>query len=243
MIPTQCPLGQDTRMCAYCAHKDSCANRCDLAKCDIIWGEISGDLTDQTDLAAEFASIRSEITQANSFSQVRLNIIDENLYVVAPVGLLNTDTDKPVFARYVKSSIRKSDGKTRKHYKRRGWIRPTQQESPNKKYPCVPMIMEKVTRWDSDVYDYFVVKSGASDFKNSSRTYTDKVAKDLFIATYGIQIYFGGKKLGLCIERNGVQITDYLHFAVRPCSYKQDGIWKEGYALSRWNTGGITINR
>lgn len=182
MIPTQCPLGQDTRMCAYCAHKDTCANRCDLAKCDIVWGEISGDLTDQTDLAAEFASVRSEITQANSFSQVRLNIIDENLYVVAPVGLLNADTDKPVFARYTRSSIRKKNDDTSKHYKRKGWIRPTQQEAPNKKYPCVPMIMKKVTRWDSDVYDYFVVKSGAADFKNVSRTYTDKVAKDLYIA-------------------------------------------------------------
>lgn len=244
MIPTQCPSGQDPRMCAYCAHKDTCTNRCDLAKCDIIWGEISGDLADQTDLAAEIASVRSEIVKANSFSQVRLNIIDDNLYVIAPVGLLNADTDKPVFARYTKSSVRKYIDGTFYHFKRRGWIRPTVQVGNKKKYPCVPMIMEKVTRWDSDVYDYFLVKSGASDWENPSRTYADKVARDFYSARNnygGLNINFVNKKLGLCIERNGVQITDYLHFSVRNGDYRQDTQWVDTYILSRWNTGGIII--
>ncbi len=237
MIPTQCPTGQDPRMCAYCAHKDTCANRCDLAKCDIVWGEISGDLTDQTDLAAEIASVRSEIVKANSFSQVRLNIIDENLYVVAPVGLLNADADKPVFARYVKSTVRvHGDGRGSHHYKRSGWIRPMFVTAPNKKYPYVPMIMEKATRWDSNVYDYFVVKSGASDFQNTSRTYTDKVAKDIEVLAdnKAYDIKFLDKRLGLCIERNGVQATNYLPFSTV--------IGKNGhYYLSRWNTGGLAI--
>lgn len=66
MITTQCPLGQDPRMCAHCVHNDTCTSRCDTTKCDVIWGEITGDLTDQTDLAAEFAAVRSEITHTAS---------------------------------------------------------------------------------------------------------------------------------------------------------------------------------
>ncbi len=241
MITTQCPLGQDPRMCAHCVHNATCASRCDTTKCDVIWGEITGDLTDQTDLAAEFAAVRSEITHAASFSNVRLNIIDDNLYVIAPVGELNADTDQPVFARYTRSSIRQIVDGRNFHYKRRGWIRPTQQEKLNKKYPYVPMVMEKVTRWDSDVYDYFVVKSGASDFMNQSRTYTSKVARDLYVAypPKNDSLRLKNKKLGLCIERNGVQITDYLPFAVRHTQHIENDVWTDGYVLSRWNTYGV----
>ncbi len=65
MIPTQCPLGQDPRMCAYCDQKDTCGCTCD-DNTDAIWGKISGDLTDQTDLVAELdkreTAVRTDIT-------------------------------------------------------------------------------------------------------------------------------------------------------------------------------------
>lgn len=65
MIPTQCPLGQDTRMCAYCDQKDTCGCTCD-DNTDAIWGKISGDLADQTDLVAELEKRETEIRNENT---------------------------------------------------------------------------------------------------------------------------------------------------------------------------------
>lgn len=55
MIPTQCPLGKDTRMCEYCDQKDTCGNTCDggADTTPAKWGNISGTLADQKDLMAE----------------------------------------------------------------------------------------------------------------------------------------------------------------------------------------------
>ena len=339
MIPTQCPSGQDPRMCAYCAHKDTCANRCDLAKCDIVWGEISGDLADQTDLQAvlntqqtAIESVESKVTtnttniatntkrldategvantaktlaSANekrltetegvannasalaktnatrltategvantakaladsnakrltstegvangadalskenrklistvegretehaNFSQVRLNIIDRRLYIVAPKGLLS-ENDKPVFARYIKSSIRKIIDGISYHYKRRGWIRPLY-HIQSRAYAYVPMIMKlDDSRWDSNTYDYFYILSAAQKFTtagSSGDEYIEDVADDL---TSQNKIDYS-KKLGVCIEREGRQITDYLHFSINADSGKP--------FLTRWSVG------
>ncbi len=243
MIPTGCPYGHDTRMCAYCSKKDTCSCRCDVPKCDIIWGEITGNIADQTDLSAELKTIRDSIVSASSYSQVQLSIKDQNLYVVAPVGLLNADTDKPVFARYVSSNIRgnETNSKNRRiHYKRKGWIRPTNNQL-GKKYPLVPLIMEKVTQWDSDKYDYFVIKSGASDYQNESRTYTS-IGKDLYNARakqHTIDLYIANRKLGIGIERDGVLITDYMPFALREESIRVNGKLVDTYVLSRCTVIGI----
>ena len=358
MIPTQCPSGQDPRMCAYCAHKDTCTNRCDLAKCDIIWGEISGDLADQTDLVAELdnreTAVRSDITAntnlitslqtltsqvestANSalaigatntkrldategvantaktlasanekrltetegvannasalaktnatrltategvantakaladsnakrltstegvangadalskenrklistvegretehtnFSQVRLNIIDRRLYIVAPKGLLS-ENDKPVFARYIKSSIRQIINGTSYHYKRRGWIRPKHHLQGGRAYDYVPMIMKlDDSRWDRNTYDYFYILTAAQKYTyagSSGDEYIEDVADDLWSQR---KINYS-KKLGVCIEREGRQITDYLHFSITECGGKP--------FLTRWSVG------
>ena len=52
-------------MCAYCGQKDTCGCTCEDTT-DAIWGKISGDLADQTDLVAELdkreAEIKNEIT-------------------------------------------------------------------------------------------------------------------------------------------------------------------------------------
>lgn len=78
MIPTQCPSGQDPRMCAYCDQKDTCGCTCDDTT-DAIWGKISGDLADQTDLVAELdnreVEIKNEITSDISTLQSSIDAV------------------------------------------------------------------------------------------------------------------------------------------------------------------------
>lgn len=175
----------------------------------------------------------TESSKNTNFSNVRLNIIGSELYIVAPAGLLNTDTDKPVFARYVKSSVRYYVAGQSMHAKRTGWIRPTKAISGGKTKELVPMRMEYVSRWDSDTYDYFKVFTAAQNYKTEpldDSLYSDAVAEDLYNSPDNIQ--FANKKLGVCIERNGKQITDYLHFSI--------DVQEGGPYLARWSIGIIT---
>lgn len=181
----------------------------------------------------------TESSKNTNFSNVRLNIIGSELYIVAPAGLLNTDTDKPVFARYVKSSVLYYVNGKSKHDKRIGWIRPTKAISGGggKTKELVPMRMEYVSRWDSDTYDYFKVFTAAQNYETDpldDSLYSDAVAEDLYNAQYNAQAEFQytNKKLGVCIERDGKQITDYLHFSI--------DVQKGGPYLSRWSIGIIT---
>lgn len=178
----------------------------------------------------------TESSKNTNFSNVRLNIIGSELYIVAPAGLLNTDTDKPVFARYVKSSVRYYVNGKSMHDKRMGWIRPTEAISGGggKTKEYVPMRMEYVSRWDSDTYDYFKVFTAAQNYQANpldDSLYSDAVAEDLYNAQ-GEVIQFYNKKLGVCIERDGKQITDYLHFSI--------DVQEGSPYLSRWSIGIIT---
>lgn len=176
----------------------------------------------------------TESSKNTNFSNVRLNIIGSELYIVAPAGLLNTDTDKPVFARYVKSSVRYYVNGQSMHDKRMGWIRPTKAMSGGETKELVPMRMEYVSRWDSDTYDYFKVFTAAQNYQADpldDSLYSDAVAEDLYNAQ-GEVIQFYNKKLGVCIERDGKQITDYLHFSI--------DVQKGSPYLSRWSIGIIT---
>lgn len=78
MIPTTFPHGKDPRMCAYCDKKDTCDCRCDK-NTDVIWGEITGELKDQTDLQAALdkhtADILTVDTLAHSNEQ-RLDAVE-----------------------------------------------------------------------------------------------------------------------------------------------------------------------
>lgn len=78
MIPATCPHGKDPRMCAYCDKKDTCDCRCDK-NTDVIWGEITGELKDQTDLQAALdkhtADILTVDTLAHSNEQ-RLDTVE-----------------------------------------------------------------------------------------------------------------------------------------------------------------------
>lgn len=78
MIPTTCPHGKDPCMCSYCDKKDTCDCRCDK-NTDVIWGEITGELKDQTDLQAALDKHTADIltidTLAHSNEQ-RLDAVE-----------------------------------------------------------------------------------------------------------------------------------------------------------------------
>lgn len=67
MIPTTCLHGKDPRMCAYCDKKDTCDCRCDK-NTDVIWGEITGELKDQTDLQAALDKHTADILTADTLA-------------------------------------------------------------------------------------------------------------------------------------------------------------------------------
>ena len=229
MIPTTCPHGKDPRMCAYCDKKDTCDCRCDK-NTDVIWGEITGELKDQTDLYEALSSLTTKSVPAT------LKIMDDNLYIVSPKGLIK-DTDEPVFARYVRSCIRQEvDGKNL-HYKRRGWIIPTHNKAKESKLTLVPLKMEKVECWDSDVYDYYRILAAATTYnvQPSKRNYETNIGKQFYDAeknAAGLALRFANKRLGVAINRGGVQITDWLPFTVTDAD---DRLGK--YYLSRLNFG------
>lgn len=95
MIPTQCPSGQDPRMCAYCDQKDTCGCTCEDTT-DAIWGKISGDLADQTDLVAELdnreTAVRSDIT-ANTNLITSLQTLTSQVESTANSALAIGDTN------------------------------------------------------------------------------------------------------------------------------------------------------
>lgn len=230
MIPTTCPHGKDPRMCAYCDKKDTSDCRCDK-NTNVIWGDITGNWEDQTDLYKALSSLTTKSVPAT------LKIMDDNLYVVAPKGLIK-DTDEPVFARNVKSSIRQKTDKSNYHYKRSGWIIPTHNKSKESKKVLVPLKMEKVNCWDSNIYDYYRILSAAATYnvQPSKRNYEANIGKELYDARRNphaeFNIYFCNKKLGIAIIRNGVPITDWLPFTVT-----SEDSHKERYYLSRLNFG------
>lgn len=67
MIPATCPHGKDPRMCAYCDKKDTCDCRCDK-NTDVIWGEITGELKDQTDLQAALDKHTADILTVDTLA-------------------------------------------------------------------------------------------------------------------------------------------------------------------------------
>lgn len=67
MATELCPHGKDPRMCAYCDKKDTCDCRCDK-NTDVIWGEITGELKDQTDLQAALDKHTADILTADTLA-------------------------------------------------------------------------------------------------------------------------------------------------------------------------------
>lgn len=161
-----------------------------------------------------------------------LKIIGRNLYIVCDKGLLQ-NSDTPFFARYVRSKDRFSDdnGKTviRRHI---GWIRPkdpASQTTPKSLH--VPMSMTLSAEASDERYDYWILSvNGNTDIANALSVIQDESFVQKQDGRPARQLILVGKKLGVCIERNGVMLTDYLHFRV--VEKRQDK--NLHYYLSRW---------
>lgn len=145
-----------------------------------------------------------------------LKIIGRNLYIVCDKGLLQ-NSDTPFFARYVRSKDKFSDGNGKPVIRRHtGWIRPKDPASKTTpKSLHVPMSMALSTEASDERYDYWILSvNGNTDIANALSVIQDESLVLKQDGSPARQLILVGKKLGVCIERNGVMLTDYLHFRV-----------------------------
>lgn len=162
-----------------------------------------------------------------------LKIIDRNLYIVCDKGFLQ-NSDMPFFARYVRSKDRISNGNGHSIMVRRhtGWIRPrdpASQTTPKSLH--VPMSMVLSAEKSDEQHDYWILSvNDSTDIANALSAIEDKSLELKSNGSPARQLRLIGKKLGVCIERNGVMLTDYLHFRV-VMHVRSSG---NTFHLSRW---------
>lgn len=161
-----------------------------------------------------------------------LKIIGRNLYIVCDKGLLQ-NSDTPFFARYVRSKDKFSDGNGKTVIRRHtGWIRPKDPASKTTpKSLHVPMSMALSTEASDERYDYWILSvNGNTDIANALSVIQDESLVRKQDGDPARQLVLVRKKLGICIERNGVMLTDYLHFRVIE-KLQNRNLY---YYLSRW---------
>lgn len=150
------------------------------------------------------------------------------LYIVAPTGFLRA-TDKVRFARYHSGRYR-----AEVHIPNAGWLRPMLHGND-----IVPVQLEYIQYMSNAYTEYWRVSVNLQLQDNNGETIPQsEVARMLYwLETSGFPrttvkeqtvkveyksslIYLSGKKLGLYIERNGVQITEYMPFSIDLVVYK-----------------------
>lgn len=169
------------------------------------------------------------ISTATSAAHPVLKRIENNLYICAPAGMIRA-TDKIKLARYVSSSKRQRK-KRKVHKKVSGWLRPQKRSGGT----LVPLHLELDKSKSNINTEYWCIVVNKTIQDNISGEQID--TKDIALCLYHIEIFsadsaterkvyqgriivnlgtgfceFFGRKLGVCIERNGVQITDYMPF-------------------------------
>lgn len=169
------------------------------------------------------------ISTATSAAHPILKRIEDHLYICAPAGMIRT-TDKIKFARYVSSNKRQRH-KRKVHKKVSGWLRPQKRgggtlvplrleldktkSNINTEYWCIIVnkaIQDNISGEQIDTKDIALCLYHIEIFSASSAT-TRKSNQGRIIVNLGTDFCeFFGRKLGVCIERNGVQITDYMPF-------------------------------
>ena len=70
-----CQYENNKSMCAYCSKKEECSCRCDK-NTDVIWGEITGELKDQTDLQAALDKCIADILTTDTLAHTNENRLD-----------------------------------------------------------------------------------------------------------------------------------------------------------------------
>ena len=173
-----------------------------------------------------------------------LKIIGRKLYIVCSKGYLQA-SDIPYFARYVRSKDRWGSRDENVHRRRTGWIRPKDPagvnagEWPKPLHVPMAMVLEnnQFSQWSKTGYDHWKLTiNGGDDIAEELHTIEeDSVVTsrregetDTYIARV---LNLTGMKLGVCVERGGTMITDYLPFAVQ---YSEAGK-EHQYFLSRWS--------
>lgn len=154
------------------------------------------------------------------------------LYIRAPKGNINPETDTLVFARHVHTAISSYRKRSKSDYQK-GWIRPSA-------YNNIPIVYSKDTSLSDNVTEYFEIKPGVLPYSRFTDDYSDTYNNfqylqqdiDYFRSDYAnVQGSPAGncpaslnKKCGICIERNGVRITPYLRFSIKSDSNGKYGI-------------------
>ena len=135
------------------------------------------------------------------------------LYVKAPKGLIK-ETDNVIFARYITGKTRPRNNRetlTGERYKYRGWIRP---KKVDRSYPSKD--------WDylfDDSYFslYFVEYRSSEEYdvfelrERNGIEIVDCLANTYITNTDKLNV---SRKCGICIQRNGKTIVDYLPFRI-----------------------------
>lgn len=148
------------------------------------------------------------------------------LYLKAPEGAINTETDTLVFARCVSTSRRipSDSGVGYDHERRKGWIRPRKHNSITLRYS---------KSYTKNGWDYFAIVPSISKLSDLYANYRvqdynrwDTLANDMEENAANLQEHVDrgdkdyrgmnpaklNKKCGICVERNGKPITDYMPF-------------------------------
>lgn len=237
MIPTTCPYRKDPRLCAYCDKKDTCDCRCDK-NTDVIWGEITGELKDQTDLQAaldkhtssETAGLKNRIEALNVQAHVDLMCRGKKLYIVCDKGYIKND-DSVVLFRYVRSSNRYTTKNG--HYKKTiiGWKEPHFGRQEN----IIRLHLEQDTttnlRYQKDVWQIVgSVDNASCDIIRLFQIYDTSLDDNK-----NNRFYPFNKKCGIRVKRGDEWVTDYLPFMARKLRKpNKDGY---NYGVGRWAEG------
>lgn len=151
---------------------------------------------------------------------------ETKLYIYAPTGLLRK-TDKIRLARYTSTNNRWGNKNIHRVYS--GWIRPKYHGDLGKELVYMGLELdEHISNAYTECWKLYI---------SDKRTKYYNIAEALFMRMTDTAYYkdtldkininsetfdtnniafltdFFGKKLGVCVERNGVQITDYLPFS------------------------------
>jgi len=173
----------------------------------------------------------SGISTSTSTASPTLKKRGTELYIVAPTGFLRT-TDKIRLARNISSrwKSRREDGAT---IANTGWLRPMMNGKA-----MIPLKLEYIQYMSNAYVEYWRVSVNLqlTDNTGAEIPQTDVARMIYYYETqylernetaviYGtkykkvtykkaVPLYLSGEQLGICVERNGVQITDYMTFAV-----------------------------
>lgn len=194
----------------------------------------------------------SGISTSTSTASPTLKRRGSELYIVAPTGFLRTG-DKIRLARNISSrwNSRREGGAT---IANTGWLRPMMCGKA-----MIPLKLEYIQYMSNAYVEYWRVSVNLQLTDNTGEEIpqTD-VARMLYyyetqylereeITKDGIKykkvthsgsvkLYLSGKQLGICVERNGVQITDYMTFSVDLGYCKKNSTPIVGYAtLAKYN--------